>query len=157
LGEVKIPGERTKNKEELCNPLSDWAMEILRSNEWRTDNDYVFDAGPPGNRAKNKEHRDGGLKLTHVSDRINLRIKKAGGIPPKDWSIHDIRRTFRTRLAALRVGMEVAEALIGHVGHRSELVRTYDRYEYWAEKRQALAMWEANLRAIIDGTAAKID
>jgi len=33
--------------------------------------------------------------------------------------------------------------------------RVYNKYKYWPEKRQALAMWEANLRAIIDGTAEK--
>jgi hypothetical protein len=51
--------------------------------------------------------------------------------------------------------MDVAEALLGHVGHRSQIERTYNKYDYWAEKRQALTMWEANLRAIIDGTAEK--
>jgi len=34
--------------------------------------------------------------------------------------------------------------------------RNYNRYEYWPEKRNALAMWEANLKAIVDGTAEKI-
>jgi hypothetical protein len=52
--------------------------------------------------------------------------------------------------------MDVAEALLGHVGHRNPIERTYNRHDYWAEKRRALAMWEANLRAIIDGTAEKI-
>jgi integrase len=154
-GEVRIPEERTKNKEELCNPLSEWVLEILRSNERRPGNDYVFDAGPPGPRAKNK-NGDGSLKLYHISDRINARIAKAGGTPPKNWTIHDIRRTFRTRMAALHVSNDVAEALIGHVGHQTKIHRTYNRHEYWAEKRQALAMWEANLRAIIDGTAEKV-
>ena len=59
-------------------------------------------------------------------------------------------------MTALRVSTDVAEALLGHVGHRKKIVRTYDRYEYWAEKRTALTMWETNLRAIIDGTAEKI-
>ena len=91
-----------------------------------------------------------------VNKWINERIAKAGGTPPENWTLHDIRRTFLTRMTALKVSTDVAEALVGHVGHRLQNERTYDKYENWAEKRQALAKWEAHLRAIIDGTAEKI-
>jgi hypothetical protein len=59
-------------------------------------------------------------------------------------------------MSGLGVTRDVAEALVGHVSHRTQMDRVYDKYEHWPEKRQALAMWEANLRAIIDGTAEKI-
>jgi integrase len=144
-GELLIPGARTKNGLDLCNPLSDWALQILRSIERRPNRDTVFG------------HTDrGGHELGTSNGKLNKRIAKARKPPLKHWTIHDIRRTVRTRLAALGVGMDVAEALLGHVGHRNKIERTYNRHEYWAEKRQALAMWEANLRAIIDGTAEKI-
>jgi integrase len=134
----------------LCNPLSDWAVQILRSVARRPNNDLVFGRGRANARL------DAGLRLNAADERIDLRIAKAGSTPPPDWTIHDIRRTFRTRMAALGVNPNVAEALVGHVGHRSKMDRIYNRHEFWAEKRQALAMWEANLRAIIDGTAEKI-
>jgi integrase len=142
-GELRIPPERIKNAEELCSPLTDWAVQILRSVERRPDADNVFGYGRRS------------LKLPHLVRAINSRIRRAGGTPPKHWTPHDIRRTFRTHLTALHVSNDVAEALLGHVGHKSKIRRTYDRYEHWAEKRQTLAMWEANLRAIIDGTAEK--
>jgi hypothetical protein len=59
-------------------------------------------------------------------------------------------------MAALGVTPDVAEALVGHVGHRTQMDRVYNKYKYWPEKRQALAKYEAHLRAIIDGTAEKI-
>ena len=52
--------------------------------------------------------------------------------------------------------MDVAERLVGHVGHRKQIVRTYDKYEYWPEMREAIAKLETHLRAVIDGTAEKI-
>jgi len=127
--------------------LADWAVKILRRVEPRPGRDHVF----------GRTKRPGaGQRLGGANQMINERIVKAGGTPPKDWRLHDIRRTFRTRLAALGVSMDVAEALVGHVGHRSQIERVYNKYEYWAEKRTALAMWEDNLRAIINGTAEKI-
>jgi integrase len=144
-GELSIPKERVKTENDLDNPLADWAVQILRRVKRRPDRGDFF-----GHAERN------GLDIGGVSLKINERIVRAGGIPPKDWRLHDIRRTFRTRMAALGVSTDVAEALLGHVGHRSRMERTYNRHHYWAEKRTALAMWEANLRAIIDGTAEKI-
>jgi integrase len=144
-GELLIPGARIKNEEDLCNPLADWAVQILRGVERRPDRKHVFG------------HTEfPGQELDCANKKIDRRIAKAGGTPPKNWTIHDIRRTFRTRMAALGVTPDVGEALVGHVGHRKPIERIYNRHKYWAEKRQALAMWEANLRAIIDGTAEKI-
>jgi integrase len=143
-GELHIPTTRTKNKEGLDTPLTDWAVQILRGIEQRPNRNGVF----------GQATRDG-QNLTGTPQRINTFIVQAHGTPPKNWTLHDIRRTFRTRMAALGVSTNVAEALVGHVGHRTQMDRVYNRYEYWAEKRQALAMWEANLRAIIDGTAEK--
>jgi integrase len=150
--ELRIPGSRRKSQVsqeeelELFVPLADWAVQILRRIPRRPNNDFVF-----GGREKVF-----GINLTGVRDRINQRIAGAGHPSPLDWRLHDIRRTFRTRMAALKVTMDVGEALLGHVGHRSDVVRIYDQYEYWPEKKQALAKWVSHLRAVIAGTAAKI-
>jgi integrase len=150
-GELLIPGSRRKARKsqehalELSVPLADWAVQILRHVEQRPDRNNVFGYT-----------KRAGQNLANTNRTINKRIAKAGGVPPKDWTLHDIRRTVRTRLAALGVSLDLAERLLGHVGHLNELVRTYDRHEYWPEKRQASAMWETHLRAIIDGTAEKI-
>jgi integrase len=144
--ELRIPAERMKNNRELCCPLSKWAVEILRNYKRRPGDDYVFPANYGGNR-----------KLDDTTTQINRRIVNAGGVPPENWTFHDIRRTFRTRLAALGVTSGVAEGLLGHVTPKeSPMEPVYNRHEYWPEKRNAVTMWETNLRAIIAGTAEKI-
>jgi integrase len=142
---LRIPAERMKNKVELCCPLSKWAVEILRCHKRRPGDDYVFPANYGGNR-----------DLSDTATQINRRIVNAGGVPPEDWTFHDLRRTFRTRLGALGVTSDIGEALIGHVSHKKPMEAIYNRHEYWSEKRQAVTMWETNLRAIIDGDAEKV-
>jgi integrase len=64
------------------------------------------------------------------------------------WVLHDLRRTGRTELSRLGVNADIAERVIGHAigGLRS----VYDRYEFLAEKREALARWAAHLQGIIE-------
>lgn len=56
---------------------------------------------------------------------------------------HDLRRTVRTRLAALGVEPVVAEKVIGHA--LPGMMKVYDRHEYLDEKRAALSRWEQEL------------
>jgi integrase len=208
--EISIPKTRTKAGHLLHIPLSDMALEILRSVKQRPGNPYVF--GKDNKPGKGQSLVDANKKVdSHISkmdalssrftidpavvrkmpaveQRIcemlakgisaryiaeelhvgGLRIKlvKARMTAPTDkqpkakplahWTVHDIRRTFRTRLSECGVSRDVAEALIGHVSHRTEMDRAYDHYNQWPEKRQAIMKWEAKLRAIIDGTDEKV-
>jgi integrase len=151
-GEIKIPGSRTKNHHPLHNPLSSMALDILRSVPRRPDKTNVFGSGArPG-------------KGFQLSDCLSIRqhIRNKPGKPPMaHWTIHDIRRTVRSRMARLKVPDHIAAALIGHKGINktgavSTVDQAYNRYDYWPEKREALAKWEDLLRAIISGTAPKI-
>jgi hypothetical protein len=47
-------------------------------------------------------------------------------IPP--WTLHDLRRTFRTTLGRLKVRPDIAERLVNHVSARTEMEETYDLY-----------------------------
>jgi integrase len=94
-----------------------------------------------------------------------IKARVSAGIPveaaqenPKlpHWTVHDIRRTFRTKLSECGVSRDIAERLVNHIGHRNLMERTYDRYAFWAEKRVALNKWQDKLQAIVDGTAEKI-
>jgi len=66
--------------------------------------------------------------------------------PP--WTNHDIRRTVRSNLSRLRVTEEAREAVLAHV--RSGIKRTYDHHDYLDEKREALELWSARLRSIVE-------
>lgn len=60
-----------------------------------------------------------------------------------DWNLRDIRRTFRSNMARLKVPREVCEVLINHAP--PVLDEIYDRYDRLEEKRDALAKHEAFL------------
>lgn len=67
--------------------------------------------------------------------------------PDKGWVNHDLRRTVRTRLSKLRVNADVAELVIGHT--LKGLIAVYDQHAYLDERREALELWEENLRSIV--------
>jgi len=105
-----------------------------------------------------------GEKPTVISDKVKRlldarmlltlkAIARKRGVDPRGvqlqpWVIHDIRRTVRTHLSAIRVPDHIAEMVIGH--GRQGLQRVYDQHRYIAELREALAQWAARLRSIVE-------
>lgn len=65
------------------------------------------------------------------------------------WVNHDIRRTVRSRLSRLKgIDLETREAILAHV--KPGLRAVYDQYEYLDEKREALEMFAAWLKQLVD-------
>ena len=64
------------------------------------------------------------------------------------WTLHDIRRTFITRLNDLGVAPYIVEQLVGHelVG----VMKIYNRSQYIPEKKVALDMWVERLKMLED-------
>jgi integrase len=67
-------------------------------------------------------------------------------LPVAHWSPHDLRRTGRTLLALLGCRDEVAEAIIGHMP--KDIVGTYNRHSYDAERRHWLGLLAAHLEGL---------
>jgi hypothetical protein len=63
------------------------------------------------------------------------------------WTLHDLRRTFRSNMARLRVTRDTCEVLINHTP--KVLDEIYDRYDRLDEKREALERYEAFLMKLI--------
>jgi hypothetical protein len=76
------------------------------------------------------------------------------GAEPKPWRIHDLRRTVRTNLAAMRIPDHIAEMVLGH--GKKGLQRVYDQHRYEDEMRQALEKWAARLRSIVNPPPANV-
>jgi integrase len=110
-------------------------------------------------------------KEAHINwrDIKKIKARMADGTPIPEmpvnpslphWTIHDIRRTVRSKLAECGVPGHIAARLIGHRSPKdldqSKVDQGYDRYEYWPEKRAALVKLQDKLRAIVDGTVEKI-
>jgi len=99
-----------------------------------------------------------GEKPTMITDKIKQKIDdlmaQKLGAKPKPWVIHDLRRTVRSHLAALRIPDHVAEMVLGH--GRKGLQRVYDQHRYEAEMREALTLWAARLRDIVEPPPANL-
>jgi integrase len=143
-----IPAERFKTDTPHTVPLSDAALGILATLPRRNGNDCLFSS-----TGHTPHHNDSVWKLR--IDQKMLRTLRAlarqrgedprsVALPP--WKGHDLRRTVRTNLAALKVNDVVAEAVLGH--GRKGITRVYDVHSYLPEIRQALSMWAARLQTI---------
>jgi len=116
-------------------------------------------AGVPTYRIRSEAHV-GWHTIKQIQARIEAGLpvaEPAQGRKLPHWQLRDIRRTFSTQLRSVPgVSREIVERLLGHlVGNKIE--RTYDKHEYWPEKRNAISKWDAYLHAIIDGTVQKIE
>lgn len=68
-----------------------------------------------------------------------------------DWTLHDLRRTFATGLAALGTPIHVTEKFLNHVsGTVSGVAAIYNRHAYLDEMRAAVEAWEKQLHALIE-------
>jgi integrase len=67
-----------------------------------------------------------------------------------DWTLHDLRRTFATNLAALDAAPHVVERLLNHAsGTISGVAAIYNRFQYAAQMRDAIEMWEKHLKKLL--------
>ena len=114
--------------------------------------------GVPTYRIRSEAHV-GWHTIKQVQARIEAGlpiVEPAHGKALPHWQLRDVRRTFSTQLNAVPgVSEETVERLLGHLVGK-KMKRTYDKYERWPEKRDAIAKWDAQLHMIIDGTAQKI-
>lgn len=147
-----IPAEFTKNRQAHRVPLSATVLAILRAvqaaadgREWESE--WVFPSRIGRGRAP----------IANIQKRVEA-VRKAAG--DGDWHFHDFRRTAATRLGLLGVPRFVIGKVLNHTSlTESGLARVtavYDRYEYDAEKREALDRWAGALAAILQGKPAKI-
>ena len=132
-----IAGERTKNGLPHEIQLTDVAWTYLPAmQEEENASGFIF-----GKRANS------GFSGWSKS---KAKLDKAIGFD--NWSLHDIRRTFSTRLHdELGVAPHIVEALLNHIsGHKSGVGGTYNRAQYRSQKAAALEAWAALITRIVD-------
>jgi hypothetical protein len=71
-----------------------------------------------------------------------------------DWQLHDIRRTVRSEMGDLGVELWVGEQILNHVRAGIEGVCNWVRLE--RQMCQALQLWAARLRAIVEGAESTV-
>jgi integrase len=84
-----------------------------------------------------------------MQEQLALIAAERGNVakPLEPWHNHDIRRTVRSNLSALKIAEEVGEAILAHA--KIGIVGTYNVYRYDTEKREALELWAARLAEIV--------
>jgi integrase len=139
-----IPAERMKADAAHVVPLTPDAIAILESLPRFKKGDHLFstDFGvkPVNGFSKAKVKFDAVMSAARREDDAKAKL------PP--FVIHDIRRSMRTGLSALPVPDLVRELVIAHT--KPGLHKVYDLHAYEAEKRHALELWGAKLRAIVN-------
>jgi integrase len=129
---IVFPAAITKNAREHVLPLGEAAFAIIRQVE---GNGPLFQA------------RRSELPFSGFSASKTMLDRKCKIEP---WTLHDLRRTFATNLAALGTPIHVTEKILNHVsGTTGGIVGIYQRHSYMDERRKAIKQWEARLAEIV--------
>ncbi|MBA6257443.1 MULTISPECIES: tyrosine-type recombinase/integrase [unclassified Colwellia] len=146
----KLPKERSKSGVPITIPLPTVAVKWLKELQVRAfDSKYVF----PNRR--NSQHPYMG------ADTLNRAISKLFGREPgkkkkppnkmgdmPHFTVHDLRRTCRSLLAANGVSSHVAERCLNHKLKGVEGV--YNQYDYLDERREALENLSSIISPLVD-------
>ena len=128
---ITLPGEAVKNGRTHTFPVGSQAWEILS----------VLPL------SGNLFHGASGRVLSQWAQEKALLDKAC---PLKHWTLHDLRRTFATNLAALSAPPHVVEKLLNHSsGIISGIAAIYNKFQYMDEMTVAIDAWDARLREII--------
>lgn len=137
----RVPDENSKTREPFERGLSAAAVKILNEAfELYPDFKQVF---PP---AAKKEDRP-----MAVSVILNLAIQLRADMTIDHWSIHDLRRTAKTKMAELGVAPHVSEKVLGH--KLGGVLAIYDQHSYVKEQQEALDILAAHIQSCVDSTS----
>jgi integrase len=100
-----------------------------------TDSEYVF-----GRRGT------GFCGWSKAKGALDAKIADEGAVLPA-WSLHDLRRTFSTRLHDAGSEPLVVEALLAH--RQQGVAAVYNRASFWRAKLAALEKWHLLLTQIL--------
>ncbi|KJC49095.1 hypothetical protein UP09_07640 [Bradyrhizobium sp. LTSP885] len=135
---VTLPGELTKNNRVHTFPVGPMASAIIHKKvQENRDSPLLFPARGPV--------REGDRPFSGWS-KCKKALDKTANIAP--WTLHDLRRTFRTNLGRLKVRPDIAERLVNHISARTDMEDTYDLWTYLPEMREAMEKWEAFVQGV---------
>ncbi len=118
----------TKTKAEIIIPLPKQALELVRDIIRLSDGVYLFPA---------RKYQEQRLPYVHENTlNVALAKVKANMLGVDPFTIHDLRRTARTHLAALGVQSHIAERCLNHKLKGVEGI--YNQYDYFEERKIAL-------------------
>jgi len=141
-----IPEDRTKGRAEHLVPLSDRAVALIKAalklhDDRKKGSDEAVFPSP-----RSKDLPIGAGALSHAMADLTAALE----IP--DATLHDLRRTGATGIAALGVPPFVVSKVLAHKdsgGGAAVTARHYNLYAYADEKRDALERWSQRLDQLL--------
>ena len=151
----EIPPSRTKNRQRWhVVPLSQLMVDELEALRSKCDEETA-----------EREHEDSPFLFPGSDTDSPIRTDSLGQAIRRfcddekykgdSFTARDLRRTVKTQMGWLRVPKEDRDRLQGHA-MTDVSSKHYDRYDYLAEKREAIETWEAYLRRVITGQESKV-
>lgn len=156
-----LPAVRNKTKVDLVRPLSDAALRVLPKRVEGSEFAFSLDAetAPELEKDAKRQFRPiGGLSKfkRRLDAAILVEMCKSDpkAKPLARWTPHDLRRTARSLMSRAGVVSDPAELCLGHVlvGVRG----TYDRHEYYDEKKDAFERLAAVINGILNPPPANV-
>ena len=120
---IRFPAAALKQGRDHLVPIAPALQEVLDACVVDARSDLVFPSTKTGGRIS-------GWK------QLRAPLAKRAGV---DFTLHDLRRTFRTGLSRLGVTDDIAELALGHA--RGKLEAIYNRDEAVAQLRKAFDLW----------------
>lgn len=152
---LAIPMERFKSRRGHVVPLVGSAWNIAATlPTWVSDDDK--DSPPDGelflfSTTAGKRPVSGWskakLRLDELAEKHLRKQRKDPEATIAPFVVHDFRRTCETRLARLGFNQEVRDAVLGHA--KAGLQRTYNKYDYFDEKRAALEAYGTHIMGLV--------
>jgi integrase len=132
---ITLPPNVTKNGREHTVPLGNFSVSVLE--KCQTNQPLLFPArgsttSPFSGWSKSKKELD---KLCGV----------------KGWTLHDLRRTYRSIHGKIGTPPHIAERLVNHISAQTEMERVYDRHVYLPEMRVAVDKYENYILELLAG------
>lgn len=154
-----IPAENSKNGDALEVHLSDFALRQFLTLEQHRRSDWLYPA-----RWRDKETGevpDSHVNIKTITKQIGDRQRETAmskrsastgvlALPGGIWTMHDLRRTASTIMGDLGIKPEVIDRCQNH-REQNRVRRTYQRYSYQPEMRQAWDLLGERLDGLAQG------
>jgi len=132
---ITLPPDRMKSGRMHAIPLPQLLLEVLGQTPRVSKSSLVF---PVRSRSKSWTTMSGFGQMLR-------RLQRESST--SNWTLYDLRRTFRSMLAELGYDPDLCERMIAH--NRGGLVERYDRSTRWPERVDAAKAYSAKIFTII--------
>ena len=137
----RVPDESSKTREPFERGLSVRATELLQEMfNLYPDFEQVF---PPATKREDRP--------MSASVLLNIAIRLRDEMAIEHWSIHDLRRTAKTKMAELGIGPHISEKVLGH--KLGGVLAIYDQHSYVKEQQAALDQLAAHIQSCVDSVS----